>query len=161
MQKEAISRFYMNITFKSAKGLKIPVKTLSGKKEQAYQLIRMIWEGVITKERALLSKSTGIANINPNHRNCARPALKQALLITEYIKSICHPQQPFLGRSNESSIIYVRTKTSVNTQLAIATVVRDQPVNACKHNSKKKLTSCCCCSSNTCLLYTSPSPRDS
>ena len=53
----------------------------------------------------ILSKTDridSIANINPNHHNCARPALRQALLITENIKSICHPQQPFLGRSNES-----------------------------------------------------------
>ena len=56
----------------------------------------------------ILSKSSGIANINPNHHNCARPALKQVLLITENIKSICRPQQPFLGRSNESlSLIHI------------------------------------------------------
>ena len=50
----------------------------------------------------ILSKSSGAANINPNHHNCARLALKQLLLITKNIKAIYRPQQPFLGRSNES-----------------------------------------------------------
>ena len=82
----------------------------------------------------ILSKSGSIGcyththNMNPNHHNCARPALKQALLITDKINSICRPQQPFLGRSNESSIIYIRT------QLAIATAKRLIKKNEIKHS---------------------------
>ena len=46
-----------------------------------------------------------VVNINPNHHNCDRLALRQVLLIAVDIKSICRPQRPFLSRSNESYII--------------------------------------------------------
>ena len=66
------------------------------------------------------------ADINPNYHNYFRLVLTKALLIAADIKSICRPQQPFLGRSNESSIIYVRT------QLAIATNLRNTTVRKIK-----------------------------
>ena len=60
--------------------------------------------GLLLANLPHIEEVDSIANINPNHHNCARPTLKQALLITKNIKSICRPQQPFMGRSNESSI---------------------------------------------------------
>ena len=77
--------------------------------------------------------------INHIHLTYVHSAPNKALPKAEDIKSICRPQQPFLGRSNVSSIAYIQKW-------------RKPSWNLCRLICTKQ--------NKACLLYTSPSPRD-